>query len=315
MIDSNTSLILGEGKCRYAFFPGCCLCENEPEIVVKAYDSLRFQNADTALILLHCGDVADVKAACNKLGRPEFILCCPRCVSFFSRALPEIPAASLYDKLIEYGISGGCNSVDYCLHESVCPLGQDSGCACTGDAVGAAAVVGAGDAGVCAGDAGVCAGDAVGASACAGDAGVCAGDAGVCAGDAVGAVAQLARDMGATLHTHEKNSPFPYLVNDIAVRNQLKSSNHDAAHILELVYGMGASNTHLIHEHEHEDGSAAASSDSTSDVLQTPEDCNGDCSSCSGCPGQYEAPQPLPDENQRRANLEELVQVVKALYL
>lgn len=277
MIDSKTSLILGEGDCRYAFFPGCCLCENEPEIVVKIYDSLRFQKSDTALMIMHCGDIEKVSDAWNELGRPELILCCPRCGEAFSRNLPDIPVASLYDKLIEYGISGGCNSVDYCLHESVSP-----------------------------------AGDAAVSSACtAGDVAVVP----VGAGASEGAVKQLAEDMGAELHSYEKNSPFPYLVNDIAVRNELKSSNCDAAHILELIFGMGASNTHLIHEHEHEDGSVAASGGSTSDVLQTPEDCNGDCSSCSGCAGQYEAPQPLPDENQRQANLDELVQVLKALYL
>ena len=240
MIDSNTSLILGEGKCKYAFFPGCCLCENEPEIVVKAYDSLRFQKTDTALVILHCGDIEEVRAAWDKLGQPEMILCCPRCAEFFGRDLPDIPVVSLYDKLMEYGISGGCNSVDYCLHET------------SGDAFAGGA----------------------------------------------GAVAELAESMGATLHPHEENSPFPYLVNDIAVRNQLKSSNHDAAHILELVYGMGASNTHLIHEHEHEHN----------------HEHEDNCGTCGGCAGQPEPPQPLPDENRRRANLEELVQVLQMLY-
>ena len=174
------------------------------------------------------------------------ILCCPRCAEFFGRELPDIPVVSLYDKLMEYGISGGCNSVDYCLHET-------SGGAGAGDAFA----------------------------------------------EGAGAVAELAESMGATLHPHEENSPFPYLVNDIAVRNRLKSSNHDAAHILELVYGMGASNTHLIHEHEHEH-------EYENDT---------DSSACSGCAGQPEPPQPLPDENRRRANLKELVQILQMLYL
>ena len=275
MIDSNTSLILGEGKCKYAFFPGCCLCENEPEIVVKAYDSLRFQKTDTALVILHCGDIEDVETAWDKLGQPEMILCCPRCAEFFGRELPHIPVVSLYDKLMEYGISGGCNSVDYCLHET-------SGGAGAGDAFA----------------------------------------------EGAGAVAELAESMGATLHPHEENSPFPYLVNDIAVRNRLKSSNYDAAHILELVYGMGASNTHLIHEHdhEHEDGhsqvhdteheqSRGGDSDGVQPgSFQNPADCDGNCSVCGGCAGQPEPPQPLPDETRRRANLEELVQVLQMLY-
>lgn len=270
MIDSNTSLILGEGKCKYAFFPGCFLCENEPEIVVKAYDSLRFQKTDTALVVLHCGDVEEVRATWDKLGQPEMILCCPRCAEFFGRELPDIPVVSLYDKLMEYGISGGCNSIDYCLHESAGGAGGEN--------------------------------------------------------DGGGAVADLAESMGVTLHPHEENSPFPYLVNDIAVRNQLKSSNHDAAHILELVYGMGASNTHLIHEHEHEDGHSqvhdteheqgrGGDSDGVQpSSFQNPADCDGNCSVCGGCAGQPEAPQPLPDENLRRANLEELVQVLQMLY-
>lgn len=257
MIDSKTSLILGEGDCRYAFFPGCCLCENEPEIVVKIYDSLRFQKPDTALLIMHCGDIEKVRAAWNELGRPELILCCPRCGEAFSRNLPDIPAASLYDKLIEYGISGGCNSVDYCLHESVSPAVDT---ACT-----------AGDAAI----------DPVGAGA------------------SEGAVKQLAEDMGVKLHSYEKNSPFPYLVNDIAIRNELKSSNCDAAHILELIFGMGASNTHLIHEHEHDHENEHEHERSR----EHERDRSG------------AAPDTLPDENQRQANLEELVQVLKALYL
>ena len=38
-------------KCRYAFFPDRQLCADEPEIVVKAYDSILFQYQDTGFVM------------------------------------------------------------------------------------------------------------------------------------------------------------------------------------------------------------------------------------------------------------------------
>lgn len=248
-------------KCSYAFFPGCCLCANEPEIAAKVYDSLLFQNPDTAIFMECCENADEIREKWSALGKPEMILCCTECEEFFAGSLADIPTVSLYDKFLEYEISGGCNSVDYCLHESV--KGSDSP-------------------------------DFAGCS-----------------------VAALAKDMGADLHKYEEGSPFPYLVCDISVRNDLKESGHDAAHILELMFGMGSSNTHLIHEHDHDDG---VGSNSDGDESQTggasPDDseCDGNCAACAGCSDKPHPPQALPTDAQKASNRLELKDVLLALY-
>ena len=79
------------------------------------------------------------------------------------------------------------------------------------------------------------------------------------------AVRQMAEGMGAVIYdggnpdiSPEEESRIPYLTSSIDLRNELKSQDHDAVHILELVYGMGKSNEHLAHthaeghEHSHE---------------------------------------------------------------
>lgn len=233
----------GQEKCKLAFFPGCCICAQEPEIIVKLYDALLFQDPSTAMFMQCCDDVDEIREEWAGLGKPEMILCCSECEEVFAEKLPEIPVVSLYDKLHEYKIGGGCNSVDYCLHESV----KDK------------------------------------------------------------SVTALAEDMGVTLHEHEDDSPFPYLVNDINTRNKLKESGKDAAHILELMFGMGASNTHLIHEHDHgEEAGADAKADET--------ECDGNCAACAGCHDKPHPPQPLPSEEKKEANRLELKEVLLALF-
>ena len=225
-------------KCKYAFFPGCCLCAQEPEIVAKVYDAMLFQNPDTAIFMQCCDDIDEIREKWNALGQPKMVMCCTECEKVFEENLPEIPLVSLYDKFLKYDISGGCNSVDYCLCESA-----------DGEAV-----------------------------------------------------RTLAEDMGVTIHEYEENSPFPYLVSDISTRNSLKENGQDEAHILELMFGMGASNTHLIHEHDHGD-----------DEDKNPS-CDGNCSACAGCHDKPHPPQPLPDDEQKEANRMELKEVLLALY-
>lgn len=234
----------GYEKSKFAFFPGCCLCAQEPEIVAKVYDSMLFQKAGTAIFMQCCDNIDEIRKEWEALGKPEMIMCCAECEEVFADKLPEIPVISLYDKFVEYEIGGGCNSVDYCLHESV---KNES-------------------------------------------------------------VVRLAEDMGVTIHEYEKDSPFPYLVSDISVRNSLKESGHDAAHILELMFGMGASNTHLIHEHDHgeETGDDDAKADETA--------CDGNCAACAGCHDKPHPPQPLPTDEQKEANRLELKEVLLALY-
>lgn len=111
----------------YAFFPGCQLAAAEPEHVIKAYDSLRFQMPDTAIFLQCCGlpakwenntdmfaaNLADIRSKWEALGKPTLIMACMSCMKNFQDNLPEIPVVSLYEMLVKFNISGGCNSENY----------------------------------------------------------------------------------------------------------------------------------------------------------------------------------------------------------
>ena len=44
---------------------------------------------------------------------------------------------------------------------------------------------------------------------------------------------------------------YPYITYCINCRDMFKMNGKDAVHILELIYGMGASNQHMKHEHDH----------------------------------------------------------------
>lgn len=207
-------------SCSYAFFPGCQLGAAEPEIVIKAYDSIRFQHPDTAMFLQCCGFAANmagdpgsfqavlgsIEEKWNALGRPTMIMACPACQRIFQAHLPDIPVASLYEMLRDMGISGGCHSEDYIFAQ----LGAKS--------------VSAPD---------------TGAKPSAG-------------GDSItGAVQALAEDMGVKLHSAEEAAEYPHIVCSVNLRDQLKREGKEAVHILELIFGMGKSNLHLEHTHDH----------------------------------------------------------------
>ena len=246
-------------KCSYAFFPGCQLSAAEPEIVIKAYDSILFQHPDTAIFLKCCGlpaigkentaansAIDDILTSWKSLGEPTVITPCMVCLDRFRSELPQIPIISLYELLIKFGISGGCNSTDYRLLES-CASQRDE--------------------------------------------------------KAKTAVTELAEDMGVKLRT-VKDSGIPYITYCIDCRDILKEKGEDAVHIMELIYGMGKSNTHMIHEHEHEE-----------DHKDEPE-CNGNCAACDsacGCPSASE-PEELPSYEERLANRMELKQMMLALF-
>lgn len=113
--------------CSYAFFPGCQLGAAEPEIVIKAYDSIRFQHPDTAMFLQCCGFAADmagnhssfeivldgIKEKWASLGKPTMIMACPACQGIFQTHLLDVPVISLYKMLQDMGVSGGCHSEDF----------------------------------------------------------------------------------------------------------------------------------------------------------------------------------------------------------
>lgn len=111
----------------YAFFPGCQLTAAEPELVIKIYDSLRFQLPDTAIFSQCCGipakwenqndtfnsNIDDIRNKWENLGKPTLIMSCMTCMKNFQDNLPEIPVISLYEMLLKLNISGGCNSENY----------------------------------------------------------------------------------------------------------------------------------------------------------------------------------------------------------
>lgn len=195
-------------KCGYAFFPGCRLAIYEPEIIIKAYDSLLFQHPDTAVFLYCCGlplmDNTDLCQHDNPLkiiednwismGRPVMITACPSCSSILKNHFENMEVLSLYNFLREAEISGGCNSEDYRIFD----------CCASQDFFKAAEDTKA-----------------------------------------------LAMEMGVRLHDND-GYEYPYITYCIDCRNKLKYEGHEAVHILELIYGMGESNTHMIHSHDHD---------------------------------------------------------------
>ena len=113
-------------SCHYALYPGISLSQSEPELVVLLYDSILHQYPDTAM-LLYKGYGADpllnrkyqqrLLTRWRSLGKPTVIIATPEDRKFFRGSLGEIPTASLYDILIERGVSGGCNRELYRLSE------------------------------------------------------------------------------------------------------------------------------------------------------------------------------------------------------
>lgn len=257
-------------KCRYAFFPDRQLCADEPEIVVKAYDSILFQYQDTGFFMQ---DITsdEIPAQWEALGRPEIIVTSLRYADTLHKKFPQIPVRSIYELLQQLQISGGCNSTDYALFYPETENAFD---------------------------------------------------------DAKAAVRELAESMGVKLHdAGEKN--FPYITCCMDCRDSLKNNGKDAVHILELIYGMGASNTHMIHEHDHDHGSDHSETCEHGEVSTECSacgditDCSGVCSDCSAdcenAPGtsasaNAEPPAPLPTEDEQLANLRELKEAMLQLF-
>lgn len=191
-------------NCSYLLFPGCGLCEYEPSIVVKLYDSIRFQKSDAGVLMGCCGEDLKLDEIWKNFGMPTIVTTCPKCLKTFRDAYPEIPIISVYELLVDLGIGGGCNSVGYnILNPSKEYYDAKS----------------------------------------------------------VAAVKTLAEDMGVKIQEETASdmalpdSDFPYITQGIHIRNNLIEKGENAAHILELVYGMGELNTHLAHEHsdDHHD--------------------------------------------------------------
>lgn len=254
-------------KSKFAFFPGTLLPACEPEIVIKAYDSLHFQYPDTAMFMRNAdmNDKENIISQWKKLGEPTLITACMKAFKRIKAELPEIPVISFYEKMLDMGISGGCNSVDYIVLDPEEAADEDK---------------------------------------------------------TKEAVRKLADGMGVKIHEEDEDADLPYLVYSMSKRDELKNSGKDAVHILELIYGMGASNTHMIHEHDHDhdgaDGCASCGEDGPGHDHSVPlaePDCDGNCSSCSAACGLKPAPSaPLPTDEEKMQNLKEVKQVMLALY-
>lgn len=280
-------------KSKYAFFPGIQLSASEPEIVVKAYDSLRFQYPDTAIFLQKC-DMNEkdlLRSQWENLGKPIIIAACMKAYKKFKEELPEIPVVSFYEMMLDMGISGGCNSVDYVVLDPESAKDEEKTRAAVrelADGMGAKLH------------------DACEAESKDGDKNI----GGVEAGSA---------ELGSTEPGSAETGDYPFITYSITERDEIKNSGKDAVHILELVYGMGASNTHMIHEHDHDDENGGALDETEANknhsIPLAEPDCDGNCASCSSsCGLRPTPPAPLPTDEEKQQNLAELKQVLLALY-
>lgn len=251
-------------KSTFAFFPGTQLPASEPEIVIKAYDSLHFQHPDVAMFMRN-SDMTDKDSIINQwkeLGEPTLIVACMEALKKFKEEIPQIPVVSFYEMMVDMGISGGCNSVDYVVLDPESAKNEEK---------------------------------------------------------TQSAVRELADGMGVKMHEPDEEGDFPFITYSITERDALKNDGKDAVHILELVYGMGASNTHMIHEHDHDNDGGSDSNETAANhnhsVPLAEPDCDGNCSSCSASCGLKPSPSaPLPTDEEKLHNIEEVKQVMSALY-
>ena len=250
-------------KCGYALFPGTALAQSEPELVILMYDSILHQHPDTAMFLYKGREGADpllnrkwserLLTRWRNLGKPTMIITTPEDMKFFRGILTEIPTVSLYDELLDHGISGGCNREIYRLLEpeqygfepAVRELADTMGAVLYDPKAAEASRTNQTDAK--SGDANAAgAGEAVDIAAAFSDAYAEESKASGC-----GAYAAI------PLKVDPEDIPkIPFLTSSIDLRNTMKKRGFEAAHILELVYGMGRSNQHLAHGHgdgEHGD--------------------------------------------------------------
>ncbi|MBQ6808288.1 MAG: NAD(P)-binding protein [Firmicutes bacterium] len=107
-----------EKDCDYVFYPGCQLGASDPRYVTAPYAYLKERMENLGLYLGCCGAPAiwagdtkrqeqvhaEIRQNWEQLGKPCFILACPSCQQMFSKYLPEIPTASLYEILAEQGL-------------------------------------------------------------------------------------------------------------------------------------------------------------------------------------------------------------------
>lgn len=263
-------------KCHHALFTGGILAEEDPVIAIKLYDSILQQYPDTAIMLMdgirpeRFNSDDEFREACDRfraqwesLGRPEVIFAGMKCYSSARKHMPDIPAVTVFETLNYLGIGGGCNSEKYSFLSRY-PMEDYE--------------------------------------------------------EVNEAVKELAEDMGVEfvplapltkpldeysedeLETYIEGIEAPLLVYAFPERNLFKEHGQDAAHILELIFGMSPCNRHLTHVEDCED----AEDDETQ--------CDGDCANCALACAAGLIPDPLPDDEQRKQNRIELKESMLQLF-
>ncbi|EMG36405.1 aldehyde dehydrogenase, iron-sulfur subunit [Desulfocurvibacter africanus PCS] len=122
------------GTCAYLFFPGCQLSGASPDHVQRTLAHLREKLAGGVGVMLHCcgapakwaarqdlfdPQLARVREAWEKLGKPKLILACPTCGATFRDHLSDVPTIPLWEVLLETGLPEGAAALDkvHALHD------------------------------------------------------------------------------------------------------------------------------------------------------------------------------------------------------
>ena len=206
-------------ECRYALFPGTALAQSEPQLVVLLYDSILHQYPDTAMFLYPGRDGAD--PLLNRKWSERLL------TRWRRLGKPTMIITTPEDMKFFRGILTEIPTVS--LYDLLLKHNISGGCSRELYRLSEPAQYGFGD-----------------------------------------AVRELAENMGAVVYdgaapsgrpgeagmsepaalSAQDLAKVPFLTSSIDVRNAMKKQGFDAVHILELIFGMGASNQHLAHTHE-----------------------------------------------------------------
>jgi Fe-S oxidoreductase len=115
----------GTTKSSWLYFPSCQLCGSAPGEVVSSYRYLTEKlSGGVGIMLRCCGAPAfwsgrddlfnealdDIRACWEKMGKPRIITACPTCLNLFQEHVPEVEAVSLWNVMLESGISASACS-------------------------------------------------------------------------------------------------------------------------------------------------------------------------------------------------------------
>ena len=229
----------GYEKCRYVFFPGCQAAAIAPEVVMRAYSDLCSRlDGGVALLLGCCGAISRwagrtelttetdelLRSSLEGLGNPEIIAGCPTC-SVTLRNISLSPVCGIWDVLLKTGLPETASYAGTCasLHDSCGARGDEH----TQQAVRELARR---------------LGFELADGEWSGDRSPCCGYGGLVSYANPPVASELARSC--------LNGPpeQPQLVYCMACRDRLARERARSVHLLELVYGVSASETPGISE-------------------------------------------------------------------